>query len=451
MSLESQASWGPNGPGFWMTGRLCWDPTLDPEVLLAEYCESAFGPASAPMQKFYRRLGKGIGFNQVMIKNSLVDLQSAYRLTRDSAVTTRLDHIAMWLHHMRLMDDHQHAVAAQQPRSTLDELDTRWIKWLRSISNTNTIDGQYDLFWQGSHDMFQPNNPNQDKPAGALTWRSAPIVEPTHEQLVAAMAEDLAHFDSVPYVELTPATYSMNLTPIIEQRPELVKAWGTVTPQDRGYEHVEYYFSGRAHEELTITAKPFPGQDIGKRSWSLSQVDPATGKTLPVSSGAYVAGKDAVTIVRVTLPAAGLYYLHPHFTYWNAGICEVSPPRPVNMLARAQGDYTLHQWNDMPPVYFFVPAGTQAFFIVPYNGSGGVPLTLSTSDGTKVFSTIYPGGGSSILVTVPAGKDGQIWRAQFVGVRDGFGLQGLPTWVSLSPSTLMVPRECLAEPTRTNK
>jgi hypothetical protein len=76
---------------------------------------------------------------------------------------------------------------------------------------------------------------------------------------------------------------------------------------------------------------------------------------------------------------------------------------------------------------------------------------LSTSDGTKVFSTTYPGGGSSILVTVPAGKDGQIWRAQFVGVRDGFGLQGLPTWVSLSPETLMVPRECLAGPGRLSK
>jgi hypothetical protein len=370
LSLESQASWGPDGPGFWMTGRLCWDPTLDPDALLAEFCGSAFGAAHGPMETFYRRLGKGIGFNQVMIKDSLVDLQAACRLARDPAVVVRLDHIAMWLHHMRLMDDHQRAVAAGKPREAIDRIDADWIQWLRSISNTGTIDGQYDLFWQGSHDMFQPNNPNQDKPAGALTWRSAPIVEPTHEQVAAAMADDLAHYAAVPYVELIDATYSQNLTPVIEHRPDLVKAWGAITPKDRGYEHVEYYFSGRANEELTITARPFPGQDIGKRSWSLSQVDPATGKTVSsVGSGTYVAGKDAVTTIRVTLPATGLFYLHPHFTYWSAGFCELSPSRPVNMLARAQGDYTLHQWNDMPPVYFLVPAGTQAFFVVPYNGS----------------------------------------------------------------------------------
>ena len=40
---------------FYMTGRLMWDSSLDVEALLDDYCTNFFGPAAAPMKRYWTR------------------------------------------------------------------------------------------------------------------------------------------------------------------------------------------------------------------------------------------------------------------------------------------------------------------------------------------------------------------------------------------------------------
>ncbi len=45
-----------NGFNFYALGKLLWDPDLDVDQLLADYCEKGFGPAAPMMERYYRRL-----------------------------------------------------------------------------------------------------------------------------------------------------------------------------------------------------------------------------------------------------------------------------------------------------------------------------------------------------------------------------------------------------------
>lgn len=46
-------AWGLDGGKAWLTSRLLWDPKEDPAVLLHEFYTGFFGPAAAPMRRFY--------------------------------------------------------------------------------------------------------------------------------------------------------------------------------------------------------------------------------------------------------------------------------------------------------------------------------------------------------------------------------------------------------------
>ena len=56
ISIGPEATWGLEGPVFYMTGRLMGEPSLDFEAVVREYCDGVFGQASGPMQEFFALL-----------------------------------------------------------------------------------------------------------------------------------------------------------------------------------------------------------------------------------------------------------------------------------------------------------------------------------------------------------------------------------------------------------
>ena len=53
---QSQPNWGTQGLNLYLYSRLAWDPMLDVDELVAEFCDLAFGPASQTMQRYYKML-----------------------------------------------------------------------------------------------------------------------------------------------------------------------------------------------------------------------------------------------------------------------------------------------------------------------------------------------------------------------------------------------------------
>ena len=56
---DSKHCWDINGMYFWMMQQLFWDMDADLDALKTQYCDLAYGPASAKMQEFYNLIEEG--------------------------------------------------------------------------------------------------------------------------------------------------------------------------------------------------------------------------------------------------------------------------------------------------------------------------------------------------------------------------------------------------------
>lgn len=46
--------WGTQGPLYYMLAQLAWDTSLDPDAILKDFCDRAYGPAGKPMLDYWR-------------------------------------------------------------------------------------------------------------------------------------------------------------------------------------------------------------------------------------------------------------------------------------------------------------------------------------------------------------------------------------------------------------
>jgi hypothetical protein len=56
--LESHPSWGPQGLDLYMYGQLLWNPNMNVHKELDRYYQNYFGPAAAPMKRYYQAMEK---------------------------------------------------------------------------------------------------------------------------------------------------------------------------------------------------------------------------------------------------------------------------------------------------------------------------------------------------------------------------------------------------------
>ncbi|MEO6906622.1 MAG: DUF4838 domain-containing protein [Abditibacteriaceae bacterium] len=56
--IEAYPNWGLDGPKYYYLARLMWDPAVNVDVLQKQFSDDMFGPASAPMQKYFATLEK---------------------------------------------------------------------------------------------------------------------------------------------------------------------------------------------------------------------------------------------------------------------------------------------------------------------------------------------------------------------------------------------------------
>ena len=91
--------WGLQGPTYYVFGRMMGDPDLDPRMLLKEYCDGLYGPASGEMMEFFERLHTLSDKN--MILNSIYNSSDRFllyyppkRLKAMNALLSRAERVA---------------------------------------------------------------------------------------------------------------------------------------------------------------------------------------------------------------------------------------------------------------------------------------------------------------------------------------------------------------------
>jgi hypothetical protein len=88
---EGCESWGSAGFLYWIAAKMAWDTDYTLEQGLDEFCTAAFGPAKAPMKRFYQRWLSGQHITDNVLAASVADFIEAENLAdNDEAILERI-------------------------------------------------------------------------------------------------------------------------------------------------------------------------------------------------------------------------------------------------------------------------------------------------------------------------------------------------------------------------
>ena len=481
-TAESSCNWGPNGLGYWMAAKLMWNPKLDPKGLVRDFCEKAFERAAEPMRRLYERWARGERFSARNLKLALLDLQEAYRRESAPQVRQRLNRIAMYLHWLRLWLDYDRSARWNQwgkvVTATPEEILNRArevIVFSRRIMDTGLIHAYPMLFTEWFDHRFAALKKLEGVDfKKAEGWKRERTDIPTDEEVQDLFADDLKRFADLPAVEIVGREYSGRLIPIAQRLPQVVRAWGGVERSPLFVESGIHHFLGRKGEKLSLTYTPFDAGHTIDCRWTLKH----TGEgERAIAQGEVKAERGKPATVELDIPADGVYAFNPGTGYWRAAQIEFDK-RPLSVWCGRSDkpgkprQIPLRLWQPKgEALYFFVPKGTKHFVIgIASGGDPYTDLVVEIADGIVVVKErVVSNDQISVIVdedvcqygaisemakwavspsheravSVPKGKDGQIWRLRLNSLRCIVELYDVPPYLARHPSELLVPEDAL--------
>lgn len=419
---ESSGNFGLHGRGYYLTNKLMWDPKADVEALLADFYDEAFGPAAAPMRRYYERFDRGADplVGPHLLGLGFRDVEEAANLAVGRAdVRARLDHVKQYLRsvHLRWLVDRA-ADKAKKKELTLAAL-THGYR-IRYSYMTHWVGTRDDWAHRASVEFQEPSWSPYDKES-AKAWA---VEKPyTPEETEAAFREGLAFFQ--PDDAIREKQFSDDLVPV------------DFAPADKPAESDQAYQWGLRYALYSVGGEPLevsvvPGtiahyRDLAPAKWSLTDAagKRLAGERLPLDGKAHP--------LEVKVPGPGLY--HFEFDDSMAGWrIMVAAGRPAAIALEPARRVEHAGW--MQPMHFYVPRGTRE---LQYYWAGK-PHRVHGPDGAllKEVST----DGEIVKIPVPEGADGKTWHfTQLMLGRLKFF--NAPNYLAASPAALLVPEELL--------
>lgn len=121
VSAESGEDWGANGLGYYAASRILWDlgEAGRVDAIREDFLERAFGPAAAPMRRFYALVDGGRGVKKNSMPADLVPamyarLSEAAALTNDPAILARIGDLALYARYAELHEEYRSSVVGRQ-------------------------------------------------------------------------------------------------------------------------------------------------------------------------------------------------------------------------------------------------------------------------------------------------------------------------------------------------
>ena len=420
LDCESSGNFGLHGRGYYIALKLMWNPKADVEALLADFYEKGFGPAAAPMRRYYERFDRGA---QPLVSKHLLavgfrDIEEATKLAADRGdVQARLDHLKHYLRsvHLRWLVDRA-ADKAQTKELTLAAL-THGFRTRYSFMN-HWVGMRDDWANRAAKDFAEPSWAPRD-PAAKQPWA---VDRPyTHEETEALFREGLAFFQPDPVEE---KQFSRDLVPVAfpGAPAESTQAYQWTLP------YALYSVAGEPLELSIVPGTIAHYRDMAPAKWSVTDAagKRLAGERLPLDGKRYP--------IEVPVPAAGLYFFE--FDDSSAGWqIKVAASKRVSIVPDPARRVEHAGW--MQPMHFYVPKGTRELH---YYWLGG-PHRVHGPDGTLLQEVKTK--GEFVKVPVPEGADGKTWHFSQM-MLGTLRLFNAPNYLAASPAALLVPRE-LAE------
>jgi hypothetical protein len=420
LDAESGNNWGLHGRGYVVANRLMWDPKADPDAILADFYDKAFGPAAAPMRRYYERVDPGTKplWSEHLLALAFRDVEEAARLAQGRPdVLARIDHVRIFLRsvHLRWRLDRTKDPAERKPVAL--ELLTHVYRTRRTYMN----------HWEAIRQSWTPDLAKAfSEPSWSFSEKGAHpwAVETayTREEIEKNFQEGLAAFKPQ---AVTEKEFSGDLVPVSF-------AGAKEAPTRHAYQ------GGLRYWLYSLKGEPVAAQVVtGTIAWYRDRADarfafrdPA-GKVL-AEGRLPLDGKPHDLTADV--PRAGLYALD--FEDTSAGwVVTVEAGRPAAIPLRREKGYS--HAGHMPPTYFYVPKGTRE---ISYYWSGG-PHTVRGPDGAVVRKVET--SGAFVAIPVPEGADGKPWHFTELALGH-LWFFNIPNVLAASPGALLLPREVAA-------
>jgi len=401
ISAESGGNWALHGRSYYLASKLMWNPDLNPEAILEDFYDKAFGPAAAAMKKYYSYQDNPPKMAPGVVGNLWRALKEARDAAKDRPdVLGRLDDLTNYMQYYDL--GYRGAEGRQLAQ------------WTLAYRNRYSYMHHWEAIRQDAiHDTGDAN----------AEWRvDKPI---TRAETEAWLAEGAKRYPELKIpVQLE---YSKNWVPV--NLGGAKKGFKSATFQS-GLRVVLHSIKGEPLEINLIAGSMYGG------SGHSYEITDTKGKV--IASGK---PKAQETIpLKVAVPAAGTYfldYVDGRGDCWLFNVPETQPMAfDLDKLASAT---TLYQQT--PDLYFYVPKGTKSieyyFNITPYSASDAHDV-YGPDD--KMVQEVRV-SANYVSVPVPAGMDGKAWH--FAGPRFGLGyfhFYNCPNVLSPSPAQMLLPK-----------
>lgn len=408
ISAESSNNWGVNGRGYYLANKLMWNPDLDPDAVLADFYEKAFGPAAAAMAKYYGYQDTAPPISPGVVGALFRALGEARTAAKDRPdVMRRLDDIANYLRYYDL--NYRNAHESADGRNEARQLEI----WTLAYRNRFSYMNHWEAIRQDS--IRQPAHPDDPTP-----WKVETPITP--EESEAWFQEGLARYPG------------LTLPAEVKFSDELV----AVDFGGQGRDSSQYYQEGSTYAIHSAKGEPLAlhlkaGSAYGglRQTW---EVTDAAGKVL--GKGTPQPGEELDFAFPVPAPGVYFFHYHDHGAYgrvfWKAGQTVALPLK----------DRSLRAMEAVTAMSFYVPKGTKEihYYYKRADWQFGGPHQLIAPDGSVVKEVNVD--GDYVSVPVPDGADGKLWTLG--GPTFGLGsfrFFNIPNFLSPSPARMLLPSD----------
>jgi hypothetical protein len=420
---ESGDSWGPNGLGFYIGARVMWDLKEADHVkeLTDDFITKAFGPAKAPMGKFYQL----INFDDT--KRSSADLVG--RMYRDLAearklaanrpdVLSRIDDLVLYTRYVELYN-----AFAAATGDTKGKLRDQMLAHAYRFHKSEMIH-VYGL-WSvtiGQGAALAPTHPlKSDKP-----FTEEEIQQILTDGIAANQPEERG-FEAV--------TFTKNLVPADKlKQPEVAVGSYPGEAQDSQEYYIWMAAPGEFHMKVTV-------QKVwALRPHSIKLQQPTAKGDEQVDESGIVQPDGKPYDVVLHAPQAGLYKVLVNdggdFTriVWQDGL-------PVTVPSAADSPSIQSHFRGVWTLYFYVPKGTKVVGGWAQRVANWAPRisgVMKDGAGNVVFDFSKVNDGW-FAVPVPKGQDGALWK--FEGNQGMRQLMTVPPFLARNGKELLLPKE----------
>lgn len=422
LSAESSDNFGPNGLGYYIASRLMWHTADAAHVddIKADFFEKAFGPAKAPMEKFYTLID---GSNKPLLSDDLIgrmyrQLNDASKLTTDAAIQKRIDDLVLYTHYVELFSDYSQAKS--EARQAAFEKLMRYSWRIRTRQMVHTLALWRDLANRDKSVKF-PEGSGYRVPEGKDSWKSS--VPFSRDDIQKIISNGITNH---PLLNFTPVSYSDDLIPAT--RLQLSSGKPGSFHLLRGKTNLYTWISkAPASIDLKVSAGLIYG-DRGPAKFELFPLAETSGNS--VSQAEAVPDKQPHPVqLKSTFEG-----LHRIATSDGSAGTDVAWPAGMPMTLESGIDQSPVMAGGRWTMYFYVPKGTKV--VGGYRSAVG---TLKSPDGKTAFAFTADNNPGYWSVPVAPGQDGKLW--QLYSISGSVKLMTVPPYLARSAEELLLPKE----------